>query len=1182
MEGRTDAGFISEIVNVSKKILAETKQLREIGEQRLEDQLLESTKKTALVTFELVELVQEKVKQGTSNRNTTEDDFTVAEFHLGEATNLVRSSVLSLIEAVKSGVANPFDFLSQQNVDNTSKDVVSAITQILNAVKTFNVIDTNEQHIKSQEILIQNIKSANMALYTMSQAFDTNNQVSFTNASKSFISSVGQLVEYSRNVDLGLEDEMKACTIELIQGARMAISSPEDENAIEQWMRARQATTNVIEKFIFQSLSSGKANNGPLSRANWNQLMKPESSKTNPLSIPLPTSPTISSPSSNPPPVKRAPPPVPPIPTKKPTLVESNSLPSPQRDNGPASPTGRPSQATLKRGASNITMGERKETISPTPPLQQSASLNSLKESTSLEEVNPIEKTKKEVATKIVSAFCNNYPSFKLEWNRQTTDVIEKMMQTLIMENLRPLLANHSGALTLRGGVGDTEDDDDISELRKLLDEPNIEKMSYELKSFTRRLEKKSRQQKTLGRSATLTLPISDFAESPTNLEEDLKDCLRDYREVMNKLVSTLSESMSTFTSNTENAQLDTMSLSNAVSKIYKDTLLLLMEAAKLGQVWLQNHKDEETNTKKLSTKKAEAKAAANDFKEKHKYYILNYISQTMSLIDKAQPKGKADKSITNLITESEGESAEYLSSFKTKIVESLQGQLSYDCGILKSLAIQLVTTLKYLSSKRSTEMGVMLLCTLVRTNLDCGTNILNTFETLCHISNPRYLKTTGSSLSIKGALELPSSEASKQKAMNIWADNTTLRRNDEEVMGGTLNQIINFLTYESTEQNFLKTFIITYQSFTTPYTLLEKLEQRYRGPPKDCPPIDNQMLLKIKMRVCVVLKIWIELQFDDFDPQLSRKLQLFISDVIGKDPQMGEMAKRLHSQIEAKKSAIRIERAEINSEIRIPEKDLCPVDLFYSKGEAEIARSLTMLEFALFKRIKASELLNQAWNSVKLRHKAVNVSALIARANKISFWVASLIVWQNKISDRVKVIEKFIKIAEHLNKMCNFNSLIAIIAGLNVSAVSRLKFTWDAVEKSATETLKRLQSIFDPANSNKSYRKERNEATSKEAVMPYIGVTLSDLTFAEDGNKDFLKDDPTLINFAKRVLVSRLIMDLQLNQQKTYQFEFPSEDFIFLQDLPHCSEKDLYDLSLIKEPRGATAQQIAKMEAEL
>ena len=59
------------------------------------------------------------------------------------------------------------------------------------------------------------------------------------------------------------------------------------------------------------------------------------------------------------------------------------------------------------------------------------------------------------------------------------------------------------------------------------------------------------------------------------------------------------------------------------------------------------------------------------------------------------------------------------------------------------------------------------------------------------------------------------------------------------------------------------------------------------------------------------------------------------------------------------------------------------------------------------------SELLNQSWNSTKLAYRAPNVRAMINRANSVSFWVASMILLQDKAKDRKKFTEKFIQISE-------------------------------------------------------------------------------------------------------------------------------------------------------------------------
>ena len=97
------------------------------------------------------------------------------------------------------------------------------------------------------------------------------------------------------------------------------------------------------------------------------------------------------------------------------------------------------------------------------------------------------------------------------------------------------------------------------------------------------------------------------------------------------------------------------------------------------------------------------------------------------------------------------------------------------------------------------------------------------------------------------------------------------------------------------------------------------------------------------------------------------------------------------------------------------------------SAKEQEIAEHLTLLDFSIYAAIEVNylmliwltfgpqppELLNQAWNNYKLKYRAPNVLSLINRANSVSYWVASMILWQEKPKDRKKVTEKFIIIGE-------------------------------------------------------------------------------------------------------------------------------------------------------------------------
>lgn len=71
----------------------------------------------------------------------------------------------------------------------------------------------------------------------------------------------------------------------------------------------------------------------------------------------------------------------------------------------------------------------------------------------------------------------------------------------------------------------------------------------------------------------------------------------------------------------------------------------------------------------------------------------------------------------------------------------------------------------------------------------------------------------------------------------------------------------------------------------------------------------------------------------------------------------------------------------------------------------------------------------------------------MIERFNEVSNWVASEIVKQPQLFHRVVIIEKFIEVAQELQRLHNLNGLTAVIGGLNSSPVSRLKRTWAKVK---------------------------------------------------------------------------------------------------------------------------------------
>ena len=95
---------------------------------------------------------------------------------------------------------------------------------------------------------------------------------------------------------------------------------------------------------------------------------------------------------------------------------------------------------------------------------------------------------------------------------------------------------------------------------------------------------------------------------------------------------------------------------------------------------------------------------------------------------------------------------------------------------------------------------------------------------------------------------------------------------------------------------------------------------------------------------------------------------------------------------------------------------------------------------------VQPSELLNQSWNKDKLKYRAPNVIESLSRLNRLSFWVPSVILWQERMKERSKAYKKFVAIAEHLRRMNNYHTLMGIVAGLNMSSINRLKHTLNDV----------------------------------------------------------------------------------------------------------------------------------------
>jgi len=230
-----------------------------------------------------------------------------------------------------------------------------------------------------------------------------------------------------------------------------------------------------------------------------------------------------------------------------------------------------------------------------------------------------------------------------------------------------------------------------------------------------------------------------------------------------------------------------------------------------------------------------------------------------------------------------------------------------------------------------------------------------------------------------------------------------------------------------------------------------------------------------------------------------------------------------------------------------------------------EIARQLSIIEFSLFQKIAPKELLNQKWTKVEKETLAPGVISVTRRFNTVSWWIATMIVRINELKPRAAMMKRCIAIAEHCIALNNFNSAVEIISGLESSAVHRLKKTWELIPLETIVQLQNMKSIYSPHKAFKLYRERLHKAVG--SCVPYLGIYLSDLVFIEDGNSDLTKDT-NLVNFEKRVMISKVIVEIQQFQQLAYKLRPVTALQQALKNLDFLPEKEIYALSLEAEQR--------------
>jgi len=318
-------------------------------------------------------------------------------------------------------------------------------------------------------------------------------------------------------------------------------------------------------------------------------------------------------------------------------------------------------------------------------------------------------------------------------------------------------------------------------------------------------------------------------------------------------------------------------------------------------------------------------------------------------------------------------------------------------------------------------------------------------------------------------------------------------------------------------------------------------------------------------MRVCSVLKMFIDEQYQEFDLESINLLMCFIRGKLFNIPKNRDL---LWKSLQRKLSSNRKDISLIKHPAEPILKKCSSVDQISSLmkfSSKEIAQQFCLIDFELFKSIKPNEFFHCAWTKPEAQHLAPNIRMMIDRFNLVTRWVITTCLKPEKPRERARRIEKIIDISSILFNMRNFFSLQAIIGALQSKAIERLNRTRKKIGNRYKLILNNFNAFLSPEGNFKQYRKMLSAL--EFPCIPYIGIHLKDLMFLyECGVKS---TGENMINMKQQEKIYGVIFIIQQYQEYPYKFSCSEPVYHILQSMEgSLQQRELLEFSEKREPK--------------
>jgi len=370
------------------------------------------------------------------------------------------------------------------------------------------------------------------------------------------------------------------------------------------------------------------------------------------------------------------------------------------------------------------------------------------------------------------------------------------------------------------------------------------------------------------------------------------------------------------------------------------------------------------------------------------------------------------------------------------------------------------------------------------------------------------------------------------------------------QLMGGTLKLLIERLTHLNiADPRFQDVFLLTMHTFCTQTEFLRALVARYNSL--------HAASWQARQRVFLVLAAWVSTTWDDIkgnpDNVLSQ-LNAFLDGPLADDDSRRHarhikdlIAMRTSAHKKAAPTGTPASASAATTLPRILQQVPMPVQkqpaTLADFTAAAVAQCLAVQDHALFRAVTVRELFGRGWEkpTAEMEKLCPNISVVGQRVNKLSNLAFSQI---NDASNkhRMGLVSKLLEVVEQCKRVNDLSAFVALVYGMLNAAD---KFRKD-LSKEQGALLDSFEALSSPTRNYKAMRQYM--ATVRPPCVPFLGLTLKDLTFISDGNPDRLTihnaastvastaatsaSSEPIINFFKRRKLAEAVMYVRQFQQ--------------------------------------------------